>query len=325
MLNSFLNRIIFSLALLYSLSTLASSAHISGQLKLDSSWEKKVYLCYIPTFQEMHSISNDMILAEAPLDDSGSFSLDLSFLDEESQLFRLHVCKKGNNKASLIIGGEDENHLFLLASSQSQIKLKNREGASPFSQVEFFNSPENNQFGALQSHIKQVENQASASNAAKRQFLKNQLRDYLIQYADTAKVPMAAAYALFETPYERLITNKPEHYEVLVDNWNLNPERYSKTFTDLIPKSQNQENSWWPYLALLLLPLGFYLGKRSKSNKGLKKLSVQEYKIYEHLKQGASNQEISDEFNIGISTVKSHVSSILSKLKVKSRKDLLKP
>jgi DNA-binding NarL/FixJ family response regulator len=42
------------------------------------------------------------------------------------------------------------------------------------------------------------------------------------------------------------------------------------------------------------------------------------------LKKGASNKEISEEFNIGISTVKSHVSSILSKMNAKSRKELMR-
>jgi DNA-binding NarL/FixJ family response regulator len=38
---------------------------------------------------------------------------------------------------------------------------------------------------------------------------------------------------------------------------------------------------------------------------------------------GKSNKEISDELNIGLSTVKSHVNRIYSKLEIKSRKDIL--
>ena len=48
----------------------------------------------------------------------------------------------------------------------------------------------------------------------------------------------------------------------------------------------------------------------------MKNLSVQERKIYTLLKEGKSNKEISEELNIGLSTVKSHASNIYSKLKI---------
>ena len=70
--------------------------------------------------------------------------------------------------------------------------------------------------------------------------------------------------------------------------------------------------------------LGFGLGKwGAAKNRRLKTLSVQERKIFEMLKQGATNKEISEAFNIGISTVKTHVSSILTKLNMKSRKEVM--
>ncbi|CAN0606043.1 unnamed protein product, partial [Ectocarpus sp. 12 AP-2014] len=63
--------------------------------------------------------------------------------------------------------------------------------------------------------------------------------------------------------------------------------------------------------------------RTSKSSKLLKSLSIQERKIYSLLKEGKSNKEISEEYNIGVSTVKSHVSSIYTKLSVKSRKEII--
>jgi len=60
---------------------------------------------------------------------------------------------------------------------------------------------------------------------------------------------------------------------------------------------------------------------RGKNNNLIKSLSVQERKIFTLLKDGKSNKEISEEFNIGLSTVKSHVNNIYSKLNIKSRKE----
>jgi len=70
---------------------------------------------------------------------------------------------------------------------------------------------------------------------------------------------------------------------------------------------------------------GRYLKKDRTTQENLSLLSVQEIKIYRMLQEGKTNKEISEEHNIGVNTVKSHVSSILSKLKLKSRREVMKP
>lgn len=74
----------------------------------------------------------------------------------------------------------------------------------------------------------------------------------------------------------------------------------------------------------MLLGLAFSNWRRfiPKALDRVKLISVQELKIYKSLQLGKSNKEISEEHSIGINTVKSHVSSILAKLKLKSRRDL---
>jgi DNA-binding NarL/FixJ family response regulator len=83
----------------------------------------------------------------------------------------------------------------------------------------------------------------------------------------------------------------------------------------------------WPFiisLGIILTILGYVIGKYNLfKNNRINNLTVQERKVLDLLKEGATNKEISEEFNIGISTVKSHVSSILTKLKVKSRKEIM--
>ena len=67
----------------------------------------------------------------------------------------------------------------------------------------------------------------------------------------------------------------------------------------------------------------WYLQRKSKPSKKLQTLSVQERKIFDLIKSGHSNKEISEQHNIGVSTVKSHVSNIYSKLQIKSRKEAI--
>lgn len=65
--------------------------------------------------------------------------------------------------------------------------------------------------------------------------------------------------------------------------------------------------------------------KKDQANKkDIEKLTPTEYKILMSISGGKSNQEIADEFNISISTVKKHVSNIFKKLKIKKRSEVRK-
>jgi DNA-binding NarL/FixJ family response regulator len=52
-------------------------------------------------------------------------------------------------------------------------------------------------------------------------------------------------------------------------------------------------------------------------------LTVQERKVFGLIREGRSNKEISEICAISLSTVKSHVNSIYSKLKLTSRTDVM--
>jgi DNA-binding CsgD family transcriptional regulator len=58
------------------------------------------------------------------------------------------------------------------------------------------------------------------------------------------------------------------------------------------------------------------------SIKNVSKLTERELEIQSLLEQGRSNQEIAQQLNISISTVKAHVTSLLSKVNAKSRLEL---
>ncbi|MDX1406677.1 MAG: helix-turn-helix transcriptional regulator, partial [Saprospiraceae bacterium] len=64
--------------------------------------------------------------------------------------------------------------------------------------------------------------------------------------------------------------------------------------------------------------------RRSGNEAVIMSLSVQERKVFELLASGRSNKEISSELNIGVSTVKSHVHRIYTKLGINSRREVFK-
>jgi len=73
------------------------------------------------------------------------------------------------------------------------------------------------------------------------------------------------------------------------------------------------------FTILIFLPFIFYLKKKKKI---AEKLSKQEFKIKEFIIDGKSNKEIADELFISLSTVKTHITNIYSKLNVANRKEL---
>ena len=95
----------------------------------------------------------------------------------------------------------------------------------------------------------------------------------------------------------------------------------------------SSDMSWIKWLGLaLLVPFAAFLwwkinsdqeGNKSKSGQTFQTLSKQEKKVYNLLKSGKSNKEISSELHIEVSTVKSHLHKIYSRLGVKSRKEIV--
>lgn len=301
------------------------AAQLTGQIRLDSSWERVVYLSYIPAFEQMYTMSYDMILAEDEVDSSGFFSFDLDFLPEKDHLFRLHLVKKGNVSTSLTIGGKDENHLFLLANRSISMHISAVGESPPFWDVAFESSPGNRQFQYITTLVKNQNRIADASSSAKRQFIQDQLNESLLSIADSASHPLVSLYALYMSDLEKNLARHPTFFKAYLSKWKEERGPYFSAFREKMPMRPNYLR--WTVIILagaFLFGVGFLFGRRKKeSTINLSDLTVQERKIFEMLRKGATNQEISDAHHIGVSTVKSHVSSIYRKLNVKSRKDIM--
>ena len=116
-------------------------------------------------------------------------------------------------------------------------------------------------------------------------------------------------------------------YEDYLEKWDDNQTSYFKTFRQELPLKQSSDNLYRFIIGGLAIMIGIGIGRlkftsRSKRSP-LQTLTVQERKIFNLIRQGVSNQDISNECHIGLSTVKSHVSNIYTKLKIKSRKEAM--
>lgn len=302
------------------------NACISGKLFIDDTWDSIIYLSHIPTFDDMYVMSNEIIIAKTSVDSLGYFKFDINFLPIDDNLFRIHITKRGDSPATLIIGGKDENHLFLIANRYSNFQFTAGSSYPPFKNTAFKNSRENIALEQVSKLVFQAESTAAESSASKRRLIENKLQKDLLLIADTSNSFLVSLYAIYKSKFESNYASNLEFYNSYIKKWKNQNNTYYKSFKKQLPiKTMNSSVVILGIiLAFILVIIGFFIGKfELKKNKDFEKLSIQERKIFELLRHGATNQEISNQCNIEISTVKSHVSSIYTKLNIKSRKEIM--
>ncbi|MFC2120708.1 helix-turn-helix transcriptional regulator [Bacteroidota bacterium] len=310
----------------FTFSNLNAQTSIKGHIKLDSTWAPVVYLSLIPNMDEMLDISNEMIKQTANIDSEGKFYFNTSFLAQEDHLYRIHFTKKGDPPVSLSIGGKDENHFFLIANNKSDIFVNNKCSVSFLDEISFSGDYPNNALQEIDEMLAYLDSADYPGLSIKTEFLHNAIYEKLRYYADTCSHPIVSLYALYKSKFESNYPLNKQFYKDYLKKWKNKKSSYHKAFRAQLGISQNKE-----FYGRLIIGLSFFIigviitilfrKYRSKNKNLLNSLSVQERKIFTLLKEGKSNKEISEEFNIGLSTVKSHVNNIYSKLNINSRKE----
>ena len=301
----------------------ATSGYVRGTLILDETWEPRIYVSLIETFEKEFTISESMIIGSSPLDTMGRFSIDLDNLPEGWSLLRLHVVKKGNPPASLSIGGLDENYFFLIANRYSVIELHNSPDKPVFRDLVISGAPYMNTFKSVTNLADYPNSLYYENSLIEKEFIEEVVSGKLKLIADTCTNPLVSLYALYQTDFYSDYEENPAFYKAYLSKWR---NDNSSCFREFRRKLPDTGKSGWQYI-LIILFIGVLVSAtlfvRERKRRKINKLSVQERRVFELLQKGASNQEISDQYNIELSTVKSHVSSIFSKLNIKSRKEAI--
>ena len=165
------------------------------------------------------------------------------------------------------------------------------------------------------------------STTLKRELMEKALDEKLRQFADTCSFPLVALYALYKSDFESNIAENPNFYSRFLDKWKDEKSPYFEEFSKNIP-AENKNHNYSVLFGFIGLLLGatltfFILKRKPQKSEPAEILTIQEWKIFLMIQSGKSNKEISNELNIEISTVKSHVNNLYSKLKINSRKEIL--
>jgi DNA-binding CsgD family transcriptional regulator len=302
---------------------------IKGNLVIDTAvWAPVAYLSMIPDLDNLYTISNELIIDKAIIDGTGRFEFNSQYLPKEDVLIRFHVSKKGDLPASLIIGGKDENHFFFIANRNSNITIIDTSNSDFVKDIVLE--------GYLPNHtlqnIDRIANYLDTANfdgpLIKSELIRSAIFEKLRSIADTCSNPLVSLYALYKSKFARNYSINQQFYKNFLIKWRHQKDPYFLEFRKKLPSSWTNRINFSIFLGLLSLIIGFliclaYFIFFKKKQNLLQDLSVQERKIFALLLEGKSNKEISDILLIGLSTVKSHVNNIYSKLEINSRKDLM--
>ncbi|MDW3652442.1 MAG: helix-turn-helix transcriptional regulator [Bacteroidia bacterium] len=307
---------------------------IEGTVRADSSWEKVVYLSLIPSLEDMHTVSLDMIAMQTPLDAEGHFRFQGDYLPKGDQLYRVHISKKGDPPSTIIIGGNDHNHFFLIGNPQLSCELSAPSDSSLWGKLLFNSCYVNSGLLQVDQILAEYEANASYDFSLGREYLKIARDEKLRHLADSTQNLLLALYALSQTHAEAHYLENPDYYHTFFERWGEVENAYLDDFRSSIQYrmvAQNPAFSQWLMsfcfllIGLLFWPLYHWLKNFSKDGRQhlLQELSLQERKVFGLIREGKSNKEISEKLHIELTTVKSHVRNVYGKLKVNSRKEVV--
>jgi DNA-binding CsgD family transcriptional regulator len=306
-----------------------SQSGISGHINIDTAiWTPVVYMSLIDNFDQMNSMTNEMIIDKASIDSQGNFKISTQYLPDDDHLFRVHIARRNDPPATLTIGGKDENHVFFIANRRSKIILNDVGTADFLKDVTVSGYSPNTNFREINEISSFIDSTGFNSSIIKIDLIRNAINEKLRFYADTCSNSLVSLYALYKSQFDKNYTVNQEYHHKFLKKWKNEKSTYFVEFRKKIPISQNNNR----FVVFLIggagIIIGFlfcfaYLNFIKKDQNPLHDLSVQERKIFALIMEGKSNKEISDNLLIGMSTVKSHVTSIYSKLGINSRKAAL--
>ncbi|SDX30079.1 regulatory protein, luxR family [Lutibacter oricola] len=313
--------------------------------KINSNFQgTKVYLLNVEDYSKSDLVLASNIIQEIKVDSIGEFNFSGNFLSEKNKFYKIHLDQCNNDIT-------DYKHLLNECStSQSVVFIANNKDSIYFPL---------NSLGQMFCSITHVKEHTAAVQKIDsiQDYLLMDLHDtksdtqrniifenYLVNIQNFSKSlnePLAELYAYklyasrnsFGRDYYLKNIKKSDYYNSLLSRLEEKYpnsdylKQYKSDLKNDLPLKKSV-NYTLVLLCLLLASIGlnvflFRKNKKKKSKLNYKKvLSTQEQKVFELMQKGLQNKNIASELFISISTVKTHINNIYSKLNINSRKEV---
>jgi len=207
--------LIFSLSL--SVLPCFGEYSIHGNIKISKEWSPKIYLSAINSFNDLNAVSEDFILNMAEIDKDGNFILTGQNIPNDDRLYRLHVCKKGDPIATIMIGGKEQNHCHLALKNNENLVFLGEDFL--FQRFKISGNNSNNLLKKLQEQRIFWKKKQPINSKTSREYNATQLEKYLRQFADTTQSSLMGLMALHYLDYEQEMNAYSDFYLNLNEKW----------------------------------------------------------------------------------------------------------
>lgn len=318
-------------------------------------FEGRAYLSIINDCNKKDLFITENIIQDCAISSTGTFRFNGDYLSPENKIYKIHIdhCNESvHDYKHLLNHCSHSREIVFIANNTDTINFPVNTLSQILCSITESTNPK------LSSALIKLE-ELEESLLAKLQFSKNDFQRKTIyktyfkslqSYGSTFKDPLVALYAYYMYAKENsmghdyylddLKTNS--YYDALLDDLtSIYPNSiYTSLYADKLAKDQypfirNRQTIFelltYIFAGLLLLSwvsIYFILRKNKSNNKTeiidyKSILTSQEQKVFE-LMLSHSNKEIANQLFISISTVKTHINNIYSKLSIQSRKEIHK-
>ncbi|PHR69390.1 MAG: hypothetical protein COA67_10475 [Lutibacter sp.] len=306
-----------------------------------------VYLTSIDDYNKSTLFLTEQIIQESEIDSSGDFVFKGDFLSEKNKFYKIYIDKCNESVTDynhLLNHCDDSNFIIFIANNNDEIHFPLNSFSQMFCDLKY--SRKQNiaihQIDSIQESL--LIPLHDSKSDAQRKIIYNNYFEQLQKYSQSFNEPLVELYAYhlysdtksFSRSYYLEDLKTSEYYNSLLEKLKSKypKSQYTKQFKeDLKRDSINFTENYFDLkttilVALLLLSLiaNFILIRKKRDKKSIVDyktvLSPQEQKVFKLMNESHSNKEIAEQLFISLSTVKTHINNIYSKLSITSRKDI---
>lgn len=337
----------FSIAVLVLCSgSVFASYKIHGRVNLGDEWQPKIYLAIVEELSDYYRASPDLIVNTGLVGADGSFVIEGNELPDSPYFYRLYLMKEQNTEfdACLYVGGDDHNFIHIILDNNAALEIQaDSTYYAPFGNYQIKGSKENHLMRELTEMVYPSFYFYQIKFPTELRLSEEKLFNGLMQFADTCSTDLVALAAVNNTDMDRYFEQYGPFYQSFGARLKRsNPQlEYTPNYLRKLRFYEGDAGGFpvWAKILLVLqsiviLLMGYLLIKKQKAkekptaaspSKPIPSdvLTNKELEILQLIAAGKSNKEIASALFIELSTVKTHINKIYTKLKVKNRKDAI--
>lgn len=322
---------------------------IKGKVHLDDQWQPKMFMAAVEKLSDYYRASPNLIVNIANIDPDGSFMLEGDNLPEAPRYYRLYLMKQQNDDYDACLYGDDHNFVHIIINNNSQLELNaTKDYGPPFQDYEIIGDRDNQLMRKLNEMVYPSFYFYQIKFPTELKFSEEKLHTDLSNFADTCKSALVALAAINHTDFDTYFEPNKVFYEKFGNR--LKTELPHSVYTsNYLRKLRYHSNDnlhtipVWVYwlFALMFSIVTLLILKVIQLQKQVKKASLdvktdsppqpiqekltrKEREILDLILDDKSNKEIATALFVELSTVKSHINKIYSKLNVKNRQEVLR-